>query len=425
MKIMPNESKTPLLLLEYKPLLVCVDCSYESYIQNEFVRDADKHFCHTCREQYETCCSCGELSNKDDGNYFEDDFYCEHCHADEFSFCSSCENYFPVEEVRVFDNQAYCDNCFFEHCDICDDCGEYMSHDNRCYVDGSDSVYCDNCIDEHQAKVNEFDSQPVRLEGNTFKLITSKRCFGIELEIDVNDLPYKEIEIRTCFGSKYDGSIDEGKEFYSPILQGDIGYLEVKKFCDVVGLHHISSKAGFHLHIDARDMTYKEIRRVWLTYRIIEVYIFLILPHSRRQNSYCKKSQMPIADIKKIKSQADFIRLWRSEKNSNGIRYLGLNLSAYFDHKTIELRYHSGTSDFEKIINWIKLNLAIVDFALKRSVRKICSLESAIQMTESELFLGKEQGSAKIAAIFSYFSDDKGLLTYIEKRYNKFIANVR
>ena len=42
-------------------------------------------------------------------------------------------------------------------------------------------------------------------------------------------------------------------------------------------------------------------------------------------------------------------------------RYCGVNLHAYSDHNTIEIRIHSATLDADKVINWVKAHIRFVD----------------------------------------------------------------
>jgi hypothetical protein len=222
------------------------------------------------------------------------------------------------------------------------------------------------------------------LAENTFDKLKEKYRFGIELEIDDDDLPYYDIENDTVFGCKDDGSLDKGSEFYSPIMQGDKGYNAIEKFCHCVRNKKVSTKAGFHLHIGSENFGIRNITKIWMLYRIIEKYIFLILPESRRENNYCKKSKMDIDAISGIKSESEFSTLWNSHDNENGSRYFGLNLTALETHSTIELRYHSGTVNFDKVINWIKFNFALIEFACDSSMERIKSLQRITDKKESK-----------------------------------------
>ena len=49
-------------------------------------------------------------------------------------------------------------------------------------------------------------------------------------------------------------------------------------------------------------------------------------------------------------------------------RYCKVNLKSFRRHGTIEFRHHSGSTDFEKISNWIILTQAIVERAVNSRV---------------------------------------------------------
>ena len=44
------------------------------------------------------------------------------------------------------------------------------------------------------------------------------------------------------------------------------------------------------------------------------------------------------------------------------MRYAWANSHSLFSHFNVEIRLHSGTADYNKIVNWIALNTAIVEF---------------------------------------------------------------
>ena len=338
----PKIEKNDVLLLEHKK--TCLEC--EESILNDYIIDSEGNFiCENCEDDYFLCCEC-------DKNYHTDN-----------------EN--------IFDNQLYCDDCFNEKTCVCESCDNRIDIDSGYYSDRDNCTYCESCW-PGECGENEFESKKINLKENTFNLLKYKYNFGIELEIDNEDLPYYDIENNTCFGSKEDGSLNCGMEFYSPILQGDKGYNEIKKFCNNVNGYSVSTKAGYHLHIGAENFNYNDLKKIWLLYRIIEKYIYSILPASRQDNKYCIQSIIDIQHILNITSMDGFKILWNSHDNNNGTRYHGLNLTALESHNTIELRYHSGTINFDKIINWIKLNFELITFAKESSIEKILSLNKIV-----------------------------------------------
>lgn len=48
---------------------------------------------------------------------------------------------------------------------------------------------------------------------------------------------------------------------------------------------------------------------------------------------------------------------------ANGCRYHKVNLSSFWRHHTVEFRHHSGTTDFAKISNWVRLLSRLIEFS--------------------------------------------------------------
>jgi gamma-glutamyl:cysteine ligase YbdK (ATP-grasp superfamily) len=69
--------------------------------------------------------------------------------------------------------------------------------------------------------------------------------------------------------------------------------------------------------------------------------LFAMVPKSRRDNRYCKKNDKGV------------------NMDDYGSRYHAINPESYRKFKTIEVRLHSGTTDWVKINNWIELLSAI------------------------------------------------------------------
>lgn len=290
----------------------------------------------------------------------------------------------------------------------------------------NDTFTCNSCgeifpytIDYNDC--HDFLPRPLNFDNNTFKHLRFKRCFGIELEINDKHLEYKDIENNTCFGSKEDGSLDCGSEFYSPILQGDKGYLAIKKFCDTIRKPNIGVCTGYHLHLDARNLYLKDIQKIWLLYRIFEGVLYHMLPNSRTNNRYCRPSNININNIY-ICHYTNLENFWYSQDDEdedrtghyNPTRYFGFNLHSYFYQSTIEIRYHSGTADFNKIINWIKINQSLVKFALNHSLKEIYQLHN----------LNKYKTNySKIRYLFKTVISSDFLWTYYKQRFAKFSEN--
>ena len=72
----------------------------------------------------------------------------------------------------------------------------------------------------------------------------------------------------------------------------------------------------------------------------------------------------------------------------NDKRYYGLNLHSYFFRRTLEVRYHSATFNYDKIANWIWFHLFVVDFVSGKGLaqlRDIMTTRTPLQFISENL----------------------------------------
>ena len=82
-----------------------------------------------------------------------------------------------------------------------------------------------------------------------------------------------------------------------------------------------------------------------------------------QNNSYCKP--FPFSRSQCFK-RCDILAVIREHG-----RYYGINFDELNKHRTIEFRYHHGTLDAEKVINWLILCLCFVEHGHKLRADKI------------------------------------------------------
>lgn len=224
--------------------------------------------------------------------------------------------------------------------------------------------------------------------------IASNRKFGIELELITRGLSstglasYLSDNGIPCLSEGYnhetkphwkivpDSSLPMGgKELVSPILQGQEGIETVEKVCDILGKcgAKVSKNCGFHVHVDAHDLTAKHILNVVERYIKFEQQIDLFMPKSRRGNvnRFCRQvGRSNLADALYYAADegylAEVIAENSRERFNNhelftSCRYYKINLASLCRHGTIEFRQHSGTVKFNKVHSWINFCLAFVE----------------------------------------------------------------
>ena len=160
----------------------------------------------------------------------------------------------------------------------------------------------------------------------------------------------------------------------------------VKKLKD--GGATVNKSCGFHCHIDAKDLSLKEVKKVMITYLIYEEVIAFMHPYSRRWNAgYANSTRIvntnQIDDAFRNATTNDLIKQIRHARNwerlyatcsSYDPRYVKLNIKGLYQYHsrtghpsgrtgTIEFRQHGGTVDSEKIIHWISFCYQMVESA--------------------------------------------------------------
>jgi len=181
-------------------------------------------------------------------------------------------------------------------------------------------------------------------------------------------------------------------ELVSPVLSGRDGIEQIQKVCAVLAAKgaKVNSSCGLHVHVDARDMEVLNLRNALKLYVEREEQINLVMPATRRDNSYC----VPVLDcirarlvqnarrdsgfaadfdryavdtsMKAVFKAIDTCETRRAlQELCGGSRYRRLNMEALDRHGTLEFRQHSGTVTFEKMSAWIDWCVSLVEYSMK------------------------------------------------------------
>jgi hypothetical protein len=170
-----------------------------------------------------------------------------------------------------------------------------------------------------------------------------------------------------------DGSC--GYELVSPVLEGEAGLEEVRiaaTALEAAGAQ-VDRKCGFHVHFDARSMPLKAVKNLFKLWLKFEDVLDTFQPPSRRgsANIYCQ-TNLPYEPLGAGDHRGLCSRMFRKIDDCRSIeemkalypcRYRKLNIHSYFRHQTLEVRHHSGTTNPEKITNWVRLMARLFDAA--------------------------------------------------------------
>lgn len=223
----------------------------------------------------------------------------------------------------------------------------------------------------------------------------SRRCIAPEIEFQLSGMsstrPLSNILGKIDGGLVRDISLgDMGREINLPPSSGDYFCSMVRKVCKFIPTDAIvDDRCGLHIHVDARDFSYQDIRRLILMYYGIEQGLYSILPIERRTSKYCipygkryaeiiKKQLSPKEYKQMLISQIYGTGIIKPERNAKRIRnnerdpdtgearrYRGLNLHSWLYRGSLEFRQWRGTIDPEEIIKVGIMFASIVDISMR------------------------------------------------------------
>ena len=377
-------------------------------------------YCKSCFEDLIAACRCQKSFFKEEMTCVREQWYCDDCLSECFILCESCDAYEDSERAVYSECRSmyYCGSCAEECISFCVRCDTEVDPNlaNR----NSDHDYvCDHCFSEEEDGEDENHSFP-EISGTSFERSISKRKFGIEIEAlledaDSSHLPESDLE---SWKKQLDGSLGEGgREYASPILQGDQGFESIERFTEKLRRwgYFIRKECGLHVHIDGRDLDFEDIRKLLKLTLNFEAVIYAMLPESRFTGSYSVPlGKFPHSRIRKsVKNEEDLKALWYGKERNrvnlkskfHSSRYYGVNIHSWFFRRSVEFRYHSGTLNPEKILTFIQICQAIVDKAKE---------EKSIRRSSFQSF--NEQFECFIA----YFGFSPEIREYVKSRILKF-----
>lgn len=274
--------------------------------------------------------------------------------------------------------------------DFCGDCGQCDNH-------------CECSNGKRHVALVDGPAEPQFHCGKPNAENPSSRYISCELEIastktsaDVSHV------VRKWAGAIVeDGSLpDSGFEINTAPASGEFFCQQIDEICAELrdADAEVTSACGYHVHIDARDFTHADVKKLITLYAKIESALYAMVPKGRRNNEYCEpcgeKYLSAIASARggrkavvsavypAIKSldgmelesaleERKVEKYWHGRRNA-------LNLHSWFFRGTIECRMGAGTTNPEKVKCWAILWAAILDAAKDASEADIDNLPDGI-----------------------------------------------
>ena len=296
----------------------------------------------------------------------------------------------------------------------CPECGDTIHRDDTCWSDRYGDYLCESChYSLEEEGLPEWDVyshdyvmtrdtfvNPTRdfYSNDTFHLIKSKRYVGLEIETNFKyDVSLSEVSHdinlelsqtrqpntdSSTLGKSFmthDGSVTNSRHPYGGELvmtprRGDLTIHDADHLCKSLERNweaYASFKTGLHLHIDVVDYDWMHCAVLTFMTKLIEPHLYTWLPKSRYQgaNGQCwsRPVSQSVHDFKYISDRDSFAEFYYdnggyTNEKYNDKRYSGLNWHSHFQaQQGVEIRYHSGTLQKDKIKHWVKFWTAVVD----------------------------------------------------------------
>ncbi|MBR1525152.1 MAG: amidoligase family protein [Prevotella sp.] len=183
--------------------------------------------------------------------------------------------------------------------------------------------------------------------------------------------------IRNAHGEKDGGCI----ECVTPILKGQRGFHALEKACKTLNEAgaRVNRTTGLHVHIGAAKLSAKAYVNVFINYQMLESLIDSFMAESRRANNngYC------------MSLRGKYLRTCETREEVyqalGGSRYYKVNPCSWSRHQTIEFRQHQGSTDYEKISNWVSFCAKLVVWSRdNRMTRAFASIDDIPFLTNDE-----------------------------------------
>lgn len=209
-----------------------------------------------------------------------------------------------------------------------------------------------------------------------------KTLIGIEVEVE-NVLKI-DPQIPLIFWEiAEDGSLrNNGREFKSLAIPAYIAGPALAQLFDGLNKNlDFSHRTSVHVHLDARQLTPKQLTTFLVTYLVLENLLFKFADLSRRNNIFCvplmESSLVYELNPDKIKSIPNLTEIWH--------KYTALNLRTLQDLGTLEFRHLPGTNNISKIVTWIRLITKLKIFSYKNSLESV--MQEIEQLNTSSSYL--------------------------------------
>jgi hypothetical protein len=351
------------------------------------------------------------------------------------STCYNCEEF--TRDYIYINDELICLKCRDEHYYECYRCGDLYHEDDLIYCE-HDNRYCPNCScdsdnNEHIPYRATDESTEKYIGQRRGSIVKSLRVFGIEIECYPEQGSASSVLDNMPQGVGFGSDLSLGNggiEIRTPRVAGSKGEALIRRIVSILDEYHtrVDRLCGLHLHLDTIDMDQgdvTELRMLFALYLAFEDVMFSFLPSSRRGNRYCKalRRYFHAEEILGANTREKLESIWYRAKQTEEVqklkdikihesRYIGLNLHSLFHANHAEIRYHSGTVNVDKILQWVNLHALLFDKAKEPYARGVV-----------EQGLNEVRLERKTEDLFDFLSLSNTSRAYFLKRQSLFNNN--
>lgn len=158
----------------------------------------------------------------------------------------------------------------------------------------------------------------------------------------------------------YDSTVS-GVEAVSPILSGDDGYNQVRLAAQGLRAAGAQPGGGVHVHHGVTDFTQAQLVNLVDVLEAAQGALMNYMPAGRQRSSWCQR--MSSSSFGAIRGAIQSGQLGVQRGGSPVSRYTAFNFASLGRYGTVEFRGHGATLNGTKLVRWIKLGQAVIEFA--------------------------------------------------------------
>lgn len=206
---------------------------------------------------------------------------------------------------------------------------------------------------------------------------------GIEVEVE-NVAQIGNLRPAHSWRVENDGSLRNGGiEYIShPTEPKDVESIITYLYDDIIPKEaHFSPRTSVHVHMNCRNLTFKQIYNIVLTYQCFEDLLYDFAGSERKKSIFC----VPVGNtnyylhLKEHLDQAD-CPPWH--------KYTGLNLGPLREYGTIEFRHLRGTRNKQTIYTWLHYLYTMYNFAINIDTAELEKLIKDVSFNHNFFDLG-------------------------------------